>query len=121
MKEVVAILGASKNQSRYANKAQNFLIEKGHTVIPINPKYDIVDGVKCYPDLASCPQNIDTITAYVRPSLLSTLVQGIIQVSPYRVIFNPGTTNENVIDHLEKAGIEIQMACTLVLLSTSQF
>ena len=121
MKETVAILGASENQSRYANKAQKFLIEKGHTTIPINPKYDMIDGVKCYPDLISCSQNIDTITVYVRPPILSTLVQDIIQASPYRVILNPGTKNENAISHLEKAGIKIQMACTLVLLRTSQF
>jgi len=121
MTETVAILGASKNQSRYANKAQRFLIEKGHTTIPINPKYDKIDGIKCYPNLASCSQNIDTITVYVRPPILSTLVQDIIQSSPYRVILNPGTINENAINQLEKAGIEIQMACTLVLLRTSQF
>ena len=121
MTETVAILGASKDQSRYANKVQNLLIEKGHTAIPINPKYDMVEGVKCYPNLTPCLQNIDTITVYVRPSILSTLVQDIIQASPYRVILNPGTTNENVLDQLEKTGIKIQMACTLVLLSTSQF
>ena len=121
MIEAVAILGASKNQSRYANKAQKFLIEKGHTTIPINPKYDTIDGIKCYPNLESYSQNINTITVYVQPSILSTLVRDIIQASPYRVIFNPGTENEKVIDQLEKAGIEIQMACTLVLLRTSQF
>lgn len=121
MTETVAILGASNNQSRYANQTQKFLIEKGHTTIPINPKYDKIDGIKCYADLASCPQNIDTITVYVRPPILSTLVQDIIQSSPDRVILNPGTINENAINQLEIAGIEIQMACTLVLLSTSQF
>lgn len=121
MTETVAILGASKNQSRYANKAQNFLIEKGHTPIPINPKYDEIDGIKCYPNLASYTQNIDTVTVYVRPHILSNLVQDIIQSSPYRVILNPGTEDGKVISQLEKAGIEIQQACTLVLLRTSQF
>ena len=121
MTETVAVLGASKNQLRYAYKAQKFLIEKGHTTIPINPNYNMVDGVKCYPRLASYSEKINTITVYVRPSILSTLVQEIIQASPYRVILNPGTENDKAIDQLKKAGIEIQIACTLVLLSTSQF
>ena len=121
MTENVAILGASKNQSRYANKAQKFLIEKGHTALPINPKYDMIDGIKCYPNLTSCSQSIDTVTVYVRPSILITLVQDIIHACPYRVILNPGTNDERAIDNLEKAGIKIQMACTLVLLRTSQF
>ena len=121
MTETVAILGASKNQSRYANKAQSFLIEKGYTPIPINPKYDEIDGIKCYPDLASYTQNIDTITVYVRPHILSTLVQNIIKSSPYRVILNPGTEDERIMSQLKDAGIKIQQACTLVLLRTSQF
>ncbi len=121
MTETVAILGASKNQYRYAYKAQILLIAKGHTTIPINPNYNMIDGVKCFPRLASYPENINTITVYVRPSILSTLIQEIIQASPCRVILNPGTENEKAINQLKKAGIEIQIACTLVLLSTSQF
>ncbi len=121
MTETVAILGASKNLDRYANKAQKFLVEKGHNIVLINPKYDMVDGVKCYPNLASYTQNIDTITVYVRPSILSTLVQDILQASPYRVILNPGAQDGNVKDQLEAAGIEVVLACTLVLLRTSQF
>ncbi|MEJ2115627.1 MAG: CoA-binding protein [Gammaproteobacteria bacterium] len=121
MTETVAILGASKNQYRYANKAQKFLIEKGYTAVPINPNYNMIDGIKCYPKLKSYSGKINTITVYVRPSILSSLAQEIIQASPFRVILNPGTENGIVIDQLKNAGIEIQIACTLVLLSTSQF
>ena len=70
MTETVAILGASKNQYRYAYKAQILLIAKGHTTIPINPNYNMIDGVKCFPRLASYPENINNngaITLIVKP------------------------------------------------------
>lgn len=121
MSEVVAILGASNNQSRYAHKAQNALVEQGHTPVPVNPKYDMVNGVQCHPNLASYPHKVDTITVYVRPAILSSLVQDIIQASPKRVIFNPGSDDSASMRKLEAAGIEVEMACTLVLLRTSQF
>ena len=121
MPEVVAILGASEEQSRYAHKAQLLLTTNGHTVVPINPKYDMINGIRCYPDLAACSHKIDTITVYVRPFILLSLVADIIQASPDRIIFNPGTEDSNVIHRLQKAEIKIETACTLVLLQTSQF
>jgi predicted CoA-binding protein len=121
MPQIVAILGASKDPSRYAYKAQLLLNTNGHTVVPINPKYDMINGIQSYPNLSSYPHKIDTITVYVRPSILSGLIKDIIQVSPDRIIFNPGTIDSNLIEQLQKAGIQVEMACTLVLLSTSQF
>tara|TARA_R110002096_G_scaffold405590_1_gene603672 strand:- start:1714 stop:2079 length:366 start_codon:yes stop_codon:yes gene_type:complete len=121
MSKTVAILGASKDKSRYSHKAQMLLIENGHTVVPINPKYDEINGSKCYPNLASYPDKIDTITVYVRTSIISGLVNDIIQASPDHIIFNPGTENSKIIQQLQEAGIDVEMACTLVLLRTSQF
>ena len=121
MPEVVAILGASKDESRYAYKAQIALINNAHTVVPINPKYDIINGIQCYPNLVSYRHKIDTVTAYVRASILSELVDDIIQASPARVILNPGTEDSKVIERLQAADIEVEAACTLVLLRTSQF
>ena len=121
MPEVVAILGASNEQYRYANKAQLSLTSHGHTAVPINPKYDMINGLRCYPNLASYPHKIDTITVYVRPYILSRLVEEIIHASPDRIIFNPGTTDSYVINQLQKTKILIEVACTLVLLRTSQF
>jgi len=37
------------------------------------------------------------------------------------VIFNPGTENPELYKILKENNIEIEVACTLVMLSTSQF
>ena len=47
--EVVAILGVSSNPDDFAYKVQRALAVKGHTPIPINPFFDQVDGLECYP------------------------------------------------------------------------
>jgi uncharacterized protein len=121
MSKIVAIIGASKDKSRYAHKAQTLLIANGHTVIPINPNHDMIKSIRCYPNLASQPHKIDTITVYVRASIVSSIVDDIIQACPNRIIFNPGTIDSNVIEQLQKVGIQVEIACTLVLLNTSQF
>jgi predicted CoA-binding protein len=121
MKEIVAIIGASKKPDRYSYKALQVLLANGHTPIPINPVIKDIEGVRCYSDLLSCPQLIDTITIYVRPSVLAAMVPDIIKRHPKRVIFNPGTEDEEIMASLEKEGIKVQEACTIVLLNTNQF
>jgi predicted CoA-binding protein len=96
-------------------------MEKGHTVVPVNPRYDRIDGIQCYPALKSLKCNIDTITIYVKPAILRNMADDIIRAKPGRVIFNPGAECRDVSARLESAGIKVQNACTLVLLNTSQF
>jgi histidyl-tRNA synthetase len=45
----------------------------------------------------------------------------IIKLKPRRVIFNPGSENKKLMDELTKQKIEVEEACTLVLLNTHQF
>jgi uncharacterized protein len=45
----------------------------------------------------------------------------IIAAKPARVIFNPGTENPELEEHLAAAGIAVVHACTLVLLRTGRF
>lgn len=117
----VAILGASSNLERYSNKAQLRLMEEGHTVFPISLKDEMIAGVKAYPNLASIFEKIDTLTIYVRPAILEDMVDEIIDLNPRRVIFNPGTEDPEIQKTLARAGIQVQVACTLVLLNTNQF
>jgi predicted CoA-binding protein len=121
MAETVVILGASINPDRYSYKTQLALMEKGHTPVPVNPRYDQIDGIQCYPELKSLERNIDTITIYVKPAILRSMTEDIVHLRPRRVIFNPGAECQEVSARLESAGIKVQNACTLVLLNTSQF
>lgn len=117
----VAILGASSNLERYSNKAQLRLMEEGHTVFPVSKKDESIAGVKAYPNLESIFEQIDTLTVYVRPAILEEMVDEVIDLKPRRVIFNPGTEDLDVQKEIAKAGIQVQVACTLVLLNTNQF
>ena len=121
MPETVVILGASAKPARYAYRAQLALLEHGHTPLPVNPRYDHIDGLRCYPDLNSLPGNIDTVTVYVNPRILRTMSEDIVLVRPARVIFNPGSECREIEDRLESAGITVQLACTLVLLDNARF
>lgn len=117
----VAILGASKNQDRYSYMAFKMLQEYGHTVVPVTPKFSELEGVKTYATLKDIPDAVDTLTMYVGPEISSKLKEDILELKPRRVIFNPGSENTDLEKDLNQAGIEVEEACTLVLLRTKQF
>lgn len=121
MKERVAILGASADPRRYANRAQHMLKEYGHTVVPVTPAATEVDGEKTVPDLEHIEGAVDTVTVYLRPELSEKLADALARKRPKRVIFNPGAESPALRSRLEAAGIRVQWECTLVLLRTQQF
>jgi len=117
----VAILGASQNKERYAYMAFKMLQEHGHTAIPVTPKFSELEGVKAYSSLKDLPDPVDTLTMYVGPDTSTKLKADILGLKPRRVIFNPGSENPPLQEELTKAGVEVEEACTLVLLKTKQF
>ncbi len=119
---VVSVLGASPKENRYSNKAVRRLKETGHRVIPVNPAYEEVEGLRAFAkvqDVARAVGVIDTLTVYLAPPNLE--LEDIIAARPRRVIFNPGTESALAREALDKANINWIEACTLVLLSTGQF
>jgi predicted CoA-binding protein len=120
-KTTVAILGASEKADRYANKAQQRLVNHGYTVLPVSPAGKTIMGIESVKKISDIKQPVDTVTLYVGPKILAEQMQDLITLKPRRVIFNPGTEDAALQAQLEKAGIHTVEACTLVLLSTDQF
>ena len=117
----VALLGASQTPSRYSYMAQKNLMQEGYSVIPVTPKYSEVLEVSAVDSLSKIGVKVDTLTIYISPEKLDNQLQAILELSPRRAIFNPGTESSAVEAALREAGIETERACTLVLLRTGQF
>lgn len=121
MEKNVAILGASEKPHRYSYKAFQMLKEYGYKPFPISPRLKELEKVPVVASLKEIKEPIHTLTMYVGPEISSKLQNEILALKPNRVIFNPGSENEELEESLEHAGIEVLEACTLVLLSTRQF
>ncbi len=114
------VLGASTNPSRYSYMAITRLRSFGQPVVAVGRKEGEVDDVSITTELKPF-ENIDTITLYLNPMNQKEYYDYIVSMNPKRVIFNPGTENPELYALLKKANIEIDVACTLVLLSTNQY
>jgi predicted CoA-binding protein len=113
------VLGASQKPSRYSYEAVVRLKHHGHPVYAYGLREaEIIDT----PIQTEWPvEEFDTITLYLNPYRQQDYYERIIELRPKRVIFNPGTENPHFMDRLEKAGIEVEEACTLVMLSIGNY
>lgn len=114
------VIGASDNPERYSYKAIKMLMNHEHEVVAVSNKKAEVLGLPII-NTSEIQENIDTITIYVGPANQKYYEEYILKTKPRRVIFNPGTENEEMEEILTKNGIEVEEACTLVLLSTGQY
>ena len=116
------IVGATTNPERYAYLAAHRLTEHGHPIVPLGIKKGEVAGHQIL-DLRKKPriEGVDTITLYIGPRHQAEWMDYLISLKPRRIIFNPGTENEEFEKKAREAGIKTEKACTLVLLSTGQF
>ena len=114
------VLGATENPSRYANIAINRLVAHNVPTEGIGLRKGKVAGVEIRTEKFPFP-DIDTITLYLGPPRQVEYYDYILSLNPRRVIFNPGTENPDLYRLLREKGIEIEVACTLVMLSTRQY
>lgn len=120
MTKTTVVLGASANPSRYSNMAINRLRAHGHPVVAIGKRVGKVGDTTVETEQLKV-ENTDTVTLYLNPGNQKPYYDYIINLKPKRIIFNPGTENEELETMANKAGIETMEACTLVLLSTGQY
>ena len=114
------LIGASTNPERYAFKAITSLVNHKHNVLAIGQNTGEVAGIKI--QTKNIPlKNIDTVTLYINPIRQKDYYNYIVEAKPKRVIFNPGTENPEFYQLLQLNDIKVEVACTLVLLATSQY
>ena len=114
------VIGASKKPERYSNLAVRKLVENNIDTTAFGLGGGTVSGIQIKDKLEDF-QNIHTISLYLNPKYQREYYQKILDMRPKRVIFNPGTENSEFQNMLREAGIQVEEACTLVLLATGQY
>jgi uncharacterized protein len=114
------VLGASDSPARYSYLAVNSLRRHGHPVVAIGKRPGKVADVDITKD-KNPETGVDTVTLYLNPLHQKMYYDYIVSLNPKRIIFNPGTENDELAVLAEQHGIKTMEACTLVMLSTGQY
>lgn len=121
MKKTV-IIGATTDSSRYAYLAAGMLTSYHHEIVPVGIKKGEVYGKQIL-DIFERPAiaDVDTVTLYIGPQRQPEHYDYILSLKPKRIIFNPGTENDELETKASAEGIEVLEACTLVMLRSNQY
>ena len=89
----IAIIGASADLSKVNGRPLKHLIDKGYAgrILPVNPKYDEIAGLKCYADIASLPDDVDMAVIAVPAERVIASVEALGKRGvPAAVVFSSG-------------------------------
>ncbi|GMN08491.1 CoA-binding protein [Croceitalea sp. MTPC5] len=114
------VFGASLKPNRYSNLVVKRLLEHNITTVAFGLRPGLIDSVQIKTNLDELPK-VDIVTLYLGAERQKQYYESIIGLKPKKVIFNPGTENPEFYDMLAINGVEVEVACTLVLLSTGQY
>ncbi|WP_461864116.1 CoA-binding protein [Thermococcus sp.] len=102
----IALVGASPNAAKYGNIILKDLKRKGFEVLPVNPKYDKIEGLKCYKSVKDLPEDVDVIVFVVPPKVGIKVAKEAVDAGFKKLWFQPGAENEELRELLESRGVE---------------
>jgi predicted CoA-binding protein len=113
---VFAVAGASPNRRKYGNMVLRALVEAGREAHPVNPNAEVVEGLKCYPDLASLPVQVHGVSVITPHPITERLVEEAGRLGIKHVWMQPGAESEKAVRRAEELGISVigGDACILV-------
>ena len=106
----LAVAGVSRDSAQPANAIYRKLRDAAHEVFAINPNAAEVEGVRCYPDLASVPGGVNGVIVATHPAISLSVVRQSAECGVRRVWFHrsfgDGSVSEEAVRECGARGIE---------------
>jgi predicted CoA-binding protein len=117
-----AVAGVSRDRNQTGNAVYRKLLKAGYEVVPVNPAAQEVEGVRCYPDLASLPAPVDGVVAVTPPGAGVDLVRKCAEAGIPRIwfhrAFGEGSVSEAAVAEARARGVQcIAGGCPLMYCS----
>lgn len=111
-----AVVGLTGNTARLAHSvAARIRDDLGLTIIPVNPKGEVVHGETGYSTLAEVPQPIDVVDCFVNSRRVGPVVDQAIAVGARAVWLQLGVVDHEAAVRAEEAGLDVVMdTCPLI-------
>lgn len=113
-----AVVGASPDRDKYGNKVLRCYLQHGMKVVAVNPKQQVVEGVKCVPSLREVPQGTLAASVVAPPMAARKIVDDAVAARIRHLWFQPGAEEASAVAAAQKAGLNViaDGSCILVTL-----
>ena len=93
---LIALVGASNNPTKYGNKILLDLVSKGYNVAPINTKEDTIAGIKSYKNVLDLKESPSIINFVVPPSIGFQVTKELVENKFDNFWYQPGAESEKI-------------------------
>lgn len=100
-----AIVGLGNNPDRAAYGVSKLLQDKGHRVIPVYPRAEIVHGEVGYKTLAEIPTPVDVVDCFVNSKLVGKVVDEAIAIGAKAVWLQLDVIDHEAVTRAVNAGL----------------
>ena len=113
-----AVAGASTNRAKYGNKILRCYLQHQMDAIPINPRADVIEGVKTVASVTDLDTDVKALSVITPPVISEKVVDEAIAKGIKHIWFQPGAESQLAISTAEAAGINVigDGSCLLVVL-----
>lgn len=100
-----AIVGLGNNPERAAFGVSKLLQDKGHKIIPVYPRAEVVHGEVGYKTLAEIPVPVDVVDCFVNSKLVGKVVDEAIAIGAKAVWLQLDVIDKAAVARAEAAGL----------------
>ena len=116
--DAFAVVGASSKPHKYGNKVLRCYQQNQHTVVPVNPVEEQIEGLACVASVSDLPNQVSSISIITPPLVTEKVIEQAIARGIKNVWMQPGAESVQAVVACEEAGINViaDGSCVLVVL-----
>ncbi len=113
--KVIAVIGVSKDESKYGFKVFKDIMSKNLRVYGVNPNADFVLNRKIYKKISEIPEKVDIVITVVPPKITEKIVDECKSLSIKEIWMQPGSESEEAIKKAENFGMNVTYNMCIML------
>jgi predicted CoA-binding protein len=113
-----AVVGASKDRSKYGNKVLRAYLQRKRPVYCVHPRESEIEGVECVKSIADLPEGVHGLSIITPPPVTERVVREAAEAGITRLWMQPGAESEQALEDAEELGLDVIAGgpCVLVVL-----
>jgi predicted CoA-binding protein len=115
-----AVVGATQRKKKFGYRIYRMLKQQRKVVFPVNPRYQAIDGDRCYSSVTEIEPKPEVVVSVVPPDVTAALIDTCKEEGIAFLWLQPGTYTPEVIQKAEKSGLTVvRGACILTEMKAS--
>lgn len=103
----IAVVGMSRSGKKYGNYATKELVSKGYEIYPVHPEAQEIDGLKCYPSLASLNGKVDGLWISIPPQKVNAVLEEAAEIGLKNIWLQQGAWSKDVQQTIDRLNLPV--------------